>query len=154
MNPRKIIVALLFICFSGSAQAATDLSGTWELNAKQGENLGMMAALKETLVVTQTAESVTFDFTDVFQGNESTRQVRLDLAGVAVDNKTAMGAPSKTESTWNDGRLVTTWTTPSAIPGEEVVRTETHAVSEDGTVLTVTIERANKPNMVLVYEKQ
>ncbi len=154
MSLRSVIVTLLIICFACVAQAATDLSGTWAMNAKKGENLGMMAALKETLVVKQTAEQMTFAFTDVFQGNTTTRQVSLDLTGAAVDNHTAMGSPSKTESKWDAGNLVTIWTTPSAIPGTEVVRTETHSLSDDGAVMTLTIERANKPNMVLVYEKQ
>ncbi len=154
MKLRNVLVLLLLVCIAGSVQAATDLSGTWELNGKKGENLGMMAALKETLVIVQTAEQMTFDFTDVFRGNTTTRQVKLDLTGVPVDNFAAMGDPSKTASTWVSGNLVTTWTTASAIPGTEVVRTETHALTDDGAVMTVTIERANKPNMVMVYEKQ
>ena len=154
MNFKSVVIAFLLVCFAGSVQAATDLSGTWELNGKKGENLGMMSALQETLVMVQTDELLTLDFTDVFRGNTTTRQVRLDLTGTSVDNKAAMGDPSKTASTWDGEKLVTTWTTASAIPGTEVVRTETHALADDGAVMTVTIERANKPNMVMVYEKQ
>jgi len=154
MSSRNVVLAILFCCFAAGAQAATDFSGTWVMNGKKGENLGMMSALNETLVVTQTDGQLIFDFTDVFRGKTSTRQVKLDLTGAAVDNFAAMGDPSKTESKWDGDKLVTTWTTASAIPGAEVVRTETHGLNADGTVMTVTIERANRPTMVLVYEKQ
>ena len=153
MKLKHVIVALLLICFVGSVQAASDLSGTWVFNGKKGENLGMMAALEETLVVTQTAELLTIDFTDVFRGNTSTRQVKLDLTGTVADNLAAMGGKSKTASTWDGEKLVTTWTSINGV-GAEVVRTETHMLIDDGAGLTVTSERANKPNMVMVYEKQ
>jgi hypothetical protein len=153
MKLKSLVIALLLICFAGSAQAATDLSGTWVFNGKKGENLGMMAALEETLVVTQTAALLTIDFTDIFRGNTSTRQVKLDLTSTVADNLAAMGGKSKTKSTWDGDKLVTTWTTVNGV-GAEVVRTETHVLIDDGTGLTVTSERANKPNMVMVYEKQ
>jgi len=154
MSLRSVVITLLFFCFVSSAQATTDFSGTWVMNAKMGENLGMMAALDETLVVVQTDSQLTFDFTDVFRGKTTTRQVRLNLTGAVVDNFAAMGDPSKTESNWAGDALVTTWTTASAIPGTEVVRTETHTLSADGATLTVTIERANRPTIVMAYEKQ
>lgn len=136
------------------AQAAPDLSGTWVMNPKRGENLGMVAAVQQTVVVTQTDAEVTLDYTNVFQGEASTRQVNLDLTGAAADNFAAMGDPSKTESVWDDDRLVTTWTTEGAIPGTKVVRIETLALAADGDELSITTERANRPTMVLVYERQ
>lgn len=154
MRLRSAVVAFLLACFAGGAQAATDLSGTWILNGEKGENLGMMAALDETLVIEQTAEQLTLAFTDVFGGNTTTRQVKYDLTGTTVDNVAPMGDAGKTRSTWVGDKLVTTWTTASAIPGTEIVRTETHALIDDGAMLTVTTERANRPNIVMVYEKQ
>ncbi len=154
MKFRSVVVALLLVCLVGSVQAAADFSGTWVLNTKKGENLGMMAALEETIVVVQTAEQLTIDYTDVFQGNTTTRQVKLDLTGAAVDNFAAMGDPSKTESKWDGAKLVTTWTTASAIPGSEIIRSVTHTLSADGTELTVSSERANRPTIIMVYEKQ
>jgi len=154
MKTRNIFLGLLLACLIGSVQAATDYSGTWVMNAKKGENLGMMAALEQTLIVTQTDEQMMLDFSNVFRGQTTTRQVTLDLGGAVVDNVAGMGDPSKTESVWDGGNLVTTWTTASAIPGSEIVRTETHALSGDGATLSVTIERANSPTMILVYEKQ
>ncbi len=154
MNKGIMVFLLLLTGFAGSAQAATDFSGTWVMNTDQGENLGMMKALKETLIAEQTAGELTLKFIDIFQGNTTTREVKLDLGGNAVDNFAAMGDPSKTTSKWEGDSLVTTWVTAGAIPGTEVVRTETHVLDEEGSRLTVTIERANRPNMVLVYEKQ
>jgi len=153
MRFKSVMITFLLICFASVTHAATDLSGTWLLNGKKGENLGMMSALKETLVATQTADLLTFDFTDTFRGNTTTRQVNLDLTGAPADNLAAMGAQNTTVSTWEGEKLVTTWTSVNAV-GTEVVRTETHALTDDGTIMTVTIERANKPTMVMVYEKQ
>ncbi|MAF82793.1 MAG: hypothetical protein QGH93_03365 [Gammaproteobacteria bacterium] len=154
MKTRAMVFLLMLFGVVGSVQAETDFSGTWAMNTKLGENLGMMAALKETLTATQTAGQLTLDFIDIFQGKTTTRQVKLDLTGAVVDNFAAMGDPSKTASKWDGARLVTTWTTAGAIPGTEVVRTETHRLDDEGSSLTVTIERANRPTMILVYEKQ
>jgi hypothetical protein len=136
------------------AQAPADFGGTWALNTKKGENLGMVAALTETLAVTQTSGKLTLDFTDVFQGKTSTRQVTYDLSGAPVENFAAMGDPSKTVSRWEDQQLVTTWTSEGAIAGTEVVRTETRALSGEGKIMTVETLRGDNPPMILVYEKQ
>ena len=150
----RLMMLLLFISFGTGALAATDFSGTWVLNTKKGENIGMMAALEQTLVVAQTDAKMTLDFSNVFRGQTTTRQVTLDLGGAVVDNVAGMGDPSKTESKWDGEKLVTTWTIASAIPGTEVIRTETHSLAGDGATLTVTSERASRPTMVMVYEKQ
>jgi len=156
MQLRRFVLLTFISVFAALtvAQAAPDLSGTWVMNPKRGENLGMVAAIEQTLVVTQTEAEVTLDYTNVFRGEASTRQVNLDLTGAAADNFAAMGDPSKTESVWDADRLVTTWTTEGAIPGTEVVRIETLALAADGDELSITTERANRPTMILVYEKQ
>lgn len=153
MKFKSSVVAFLLICFAGSAQAATDLSGTWELNGKKGENVPMGGQFNQTIVITQTAELLTLDFTDVFQGDPTTRQIKFNLTGVTVDNLAPMIGPSKTTSKWDGEKLLTRWVTVNAT-GTEVVRTETHALIDDGAELTVTSERANKPTRVMVYEKQ
>lgn len=149
---------LLIACAGGmtmlaAAQGAPDMSGSWVLNTKRGENLGMVAALEQTLVVTQSDARLVLDFTNVFQGNASERHLDLDLTGAAAENPAAMGDPSTTESNWEGERLVTKWTTASAIPGEEVIRIETHELAADGAELHVTTERDNRPTMVLIYER-
>jgi hypothetical protein len=153
MKASRVVFGLLLFCFIGSVQAAADFSGNWVLNTKKGENLGMVAALEQTLVMTQTDAQLTLDYTNVFQGSASDRKVTLDLSGAAADNPAAMGDPSKTESAWDGDDLVTTWTTEGAIPGTSVTRTETIALGADGT-MTISTVRANKPTMILVYEKQ
>jgi hypothetical protein len=155
---RTLLIALgtlaLAVGTAAYAQNTPDLDGTWELNTEKGENLGMVAALKETLVISQTTEQITVDFTDVFQGNTTTRQVSYDLSGEPAINYAAMGERSETVSKWIDDALVTTWTSEGAIAGTEVVRTETRSLSEDGKSMTVTTARGERPAMVLVYERQ
>lgn len=136
------------------AQDTADFNGTWVLNVKKGENLGMVAAIEETLVIAQTAEQMVVDFTDVFRGKTSTRQVTYDLSGAPVNNFAAMGDPSETTSEWVDGKLVTMWSSEGAIAGTKVVRSETRALIDEGQVMTVTTVRGESPTMMLVYEKQ
>lgn len=154
----KLRMALMLIALGVAivtfAQDGADFAGTWELNTKKGENLGMVAALKETLVVTQSAEQLTLDFSDIFQGNTTTRKVNYDLSGKAVINYAAMGDRSETVSKWVYDTLVTTWTSEGAIAGTEVVRTETRSLSDDGKIMTVATVRGERPAMVLVYERQ
>ncbi len=156
MNLIRTTIALITLGVTALtlAQSPIDFSGTWVLNTKKGENLGMVAAIQETLVVTQTAEQLSLAFTDVFQGKTSTRQVTYDLGGKPVENYAAMGDRSETVSRWVDNQLVTTWTSEGAIAGTEVVRTETRAVSDDGQTMSVTSARGENPPMVMVYEKQ
>ncbi len=155
MSLRNIFV--LFALGFGAmacAQDIQDYSGTWELNTKKGENLGMVAAIQETLVVSQTETQLTIDFTDVFQGKTSTRQVNYDLAGKPMENFAAMGNRSETVSEWSGNKLITTWTSEGAIAGTEDVRIETRSLSEDGKTMTVATARGEHAPMVLVYEKQ
>ena len=77
-----------------------DFRGVWVLNTDRGANLGMMKAVDETIVAAQTADSATFDMTDVFAGMTTERTVVYDLNGSKVPNKAAMGAESETTSRW------------------------------------------------------
>ena len=121
---------------------------------EKGENLGMVAALQETLSITQTSEKITIDSTVTFQGKVTERQINYDLAGAPVVNFAAMGDRSETVSQWEDGGLVTTWTSEGAIAGTEVVRTETRKLAGDGMTMTIRTARGDTPAMVRVYEKQ
>ena len=148
------LLGIFLVSVVGLAQAATDFSGTWELNSKKGENLGMVAAVDQVLVVTQVETQLTLDYTNVFAFVESKRLVTLDLTGVATENPAAMGDPSQTVSAWEGADLVTTWSTEGAIPDTSVTRIETIALGEDGATMSISTERENKPTMILVYEKQ
>jgi len=156
MTKTRTILAALAIAWAGiaAAQEGVDFSGTWVLNVKKGENLGMVAAIQETLVVAQSGEELKIDFTDVFQGNTTNRQVTYDLSGNPVENFAAMGDRSETVSKWVDADLVTTWTSEGAIAGTTVARTETRTLMEDDQVMTVATARGEQPATVLVYERQ
>jgi len=154
-NLRLVFVFLaLGIAVPAIAQETSDFTGTWVLNAKKGENLGMVAAIQETLSITQTAEKITIDSAATFQGKTTERQVNYDLAGAPVVNFAAMGDRSETVSQWEDGGLVTIWTSEGAIAGTEVVRTETRKLAGDGMTMTIRTARGDTPAMVRVYEKQ
>lgn len=131
-----------------------DFSGTWVLNTKQGQNLGMVAAIQETLVIAQTPEALDLDFSDVFQGKTTTRQVHYELSGAPVENFAAMGDPSETVSSWDGEKLVTTWTSEGAIAGTEVVKTETRWLSDGGNTMSVETARGDNPSIIMVYDRQ
>ena len=156
MSKLGLFLALLTVGLAGivSAQDTADFSGTWELNTKKGENLGMVAAIQETLVIVQTPDEMKLDFSDTFQGNTTTRQVTYDLSGDPVENFAAMGDRSETVSELTGLTLLTTWTSEGAIAGTTVVRTETRTLAEDGQTMTVSSARGDQPPMVMVYEKQ
>ena len=155
MKRLSIYTAGLLLVFGASVSwgDSTDFSGTWVLNTDKGQNLGMVAAVQETLVISQTDDTMVLDFTDIFQGNTTTRQVTYDLSGAAVTNYAAMGDRSETESTWAEGKLVTTWTSEGAIAGTTVVRTETRWLSDNGNTMSVETARGDNPSMIMVYER-
>ena len=134
-----------------------DFRGTWVLNTDRGGNLGMMKAVKETIVATQTADKATFDMTDVFAGVTTTRIVIYDLNGETVPNKAAMGAKSQTSTRWDGNTLVTTWAAEGAIAGTSSERTETRCLTDGGQTLNITMTRAGNPAIEeaiwFVYEK-
>ncbi|NND54995.1 MAG: hypothetical protein HKN56_08510 [Gammaproteobacteria bacterium] len=134
-----------------------DFRGTWVLNTDRGANLGMMKAVKETIVATQTADQAIFAMTDVFAGMTTTRTVTYDLNGGTAPNKAAMGAESETSSQWAGNTLVTTWAAEGAIAGTTSERTETRCLSDNGKTLNITMTKAGNPDIEeaiwFVYEK-
>lgn len=151
MKMRFMVFLLLLFGFVGSVFSATDFSGAWVLNTKQGENLGMVAAVDQTLVITQSDTQLILEYTNVFMGTHE-RKVTLDLSGAEAENPAAMGDPSMTESAWDGENLVTTWTTERML-GDPLKSIETIKMAADGTMI-ISTDRANKPTMILVYEKQ
>jgi len=136
------------------AAGTPDFSGTWVLNNQKGRNLGMVAAVKETVVITQTADEFTADFTSTFNENTSKRQLNYDLTGKPVQNEDAMGSKSETVAKWDGDKLFVTWTGEGAVAGTKVVKTETRSLSADGKTMTVVSGRPNREPMELVYEKK
>jgi hypothetical protein len=155
MNRMSCLASILLLMFAAPlAWAAPDFSGTWVLNTQKGENLGMVAAIQETLTIEQTQQRLTVSHVAVFQGQASERQVNYDLTGGAAENFAAMGEKSETISAWDGDSIVTTWTSEGAIAGTSVVKTETRSLSADGSAMTVSTARADRPAMVLVYERK
>lgn len=137
-----------------AAQAAPNFSGTWVLNASKGKNLGMVAAIQETVAITQTTDKLTLDISSTFQGNTTKRQVNYDLAGKPVQNEGAMGDKAETVAKWDGDKLVVTWTAEGAVAGTKAVKSETRSLSADGKTMTVTSQRGTNAPMELVYEKK
>ncbi len=151
---KKILVLILLAFVQVAlAESPADFSGTWELNTDKGENLGMMKAIKETTIATQSDEQIVFAMTDVFAGITTERTVTYDLTGKTMQNEAAMGAESETVTSWDGKKLVSVWTAEGSIFGSTTVRTETRWLSEDSTELTVSMVRDDNPPLVFVYEK-
>ncbi|MBL8201079.1 MAG: hypothetical protein JNK40_08925 [Chromatiales bacterium] len=129
-------------------------AGTWVLNTKKGENLGMMSAVKETTKIAQTPQQLKIESSAGFMGTTSERTVTYDLAGKPVNNEGPMGSRGDTVAKWDGNKLVVTWTEPSAIPGSKIQKVETRELSADGKEMKVTTTRGTKPPMVMVYERQ
>lgn len=154
---KKVIVAAvagLFLSLPAFAAGTADFSGNWELNTDKGQNLGMVKAIDETIVVTQNEEKLVIDFTSKFMMKTTKRQVSYDLTGKPVSNEGAMGDKAQTVARWADGKLVVTWTGEGAVAGSQTVKTETRWLSADGREMSVETARANKPSMVLVYDRK
>ena len=79
---------------------------------------------------------------------------RFDLTGKPTENTTPMNAKAETVSKWEEGRLVTTWSSPGSIAGTQDVRTETRTLSPDGMTMTVESARSKGSTIVMVYERK
>jgi hypothetical protein len=154
LAPLLAVLTLIAAPTLSLAAENPSFAGTWVLNTDKGENLGMVAAVKETVTIAQTPQKMTIDFSSVFMGKTTLRTVTYDLSGQPVQNEGAMGDKADTVARWADGKLVATWTGESAILGNKTVKTETRALSADGITMTVTNGRDGKPPMIMVYEKQ
>lgn len=152
-GPLLALAASLALWSLASLAAPPDFSGVWQLNTKKGENLGMVAAVNETVTIAQTPAEMTLDFASRFMGRTTLRSVRYDLDGKAVPNEGAMGDKAETTARWDGEALVVAWASPGAIAGTTTIRTETRTLSADGKTMTVKSARGEKPPMIMVYEK-
>ena len=150
----RLAATAALLALAAAAQAATDFSGTWVLNNDKGKNLGMVAAVKETIVIRQTADKYVAEHSSTFMMKTETRTVTYDLTGKPVPNEGAMGDKAETVAKWDGGKLVVTWSAEGAVPGTKSVKTETRSLSADGKTMTVVNSRPNKEPMEMVYEKK
>ncbi|MGH9417350.1 MAG: hypothetical protein ACRD01_12055 [Terriglobales bacterium] len=149
-----------------SAQGASKLpryavppnfSGTWALNAAKSRNLGMMATMRDTSSVEQTATALIVRDAAVFNGKAMPPQTtRYALDGSSVANTSPTGTPAHTTSRWQGDALVTVWVTEGSVKGSVHRRTERRQLSRDGRTMTLT--SASRPGdpaaMVMVFDRR
>jgi hypothetical protein len=128
----------------------------WPLfNTDKSKNIGMMAQMKMIETVEQSDSSLEVTTHTTFQGRDEDSKTHLDLTGKPATNESPMGGPSETVSKWDRGKLVTTWTSESAVAGgPKVVRIETRSLSADGKTMTVESVRGSNAPVVTVFEKK
>jgi len=154
MKIKVLVSALCLITVVAFCQKQTDFSGAWQFNAEKSKNIGMMAQMKMEQTVQQSNSSLDITTHTKFQGREEESKTHLDLTGKPATNESPMGGPSETVTKWDGGKLVSLWTSESAVAGgPKVVRTETRSLSADGKTMTVESVRGSNPAVVMVFEK-
>jgi len=152
----KHVAAL--VCLAAVAALGAEhgnFAGTWELNPAKSKNIGMMAQMKMVQTIEQSDSSLDVTSHTSFQGRDDDSKTHYDLSGKPATNETPMGGPAQTVSKWQSSKLVTTWTSESAVSGgPTVVRTETRWLSPDGRTMMVESVRGSSPAMVMVFEKK
>jgi len=152
---KKLLLPLIVVLCSLPLLADNpNFSGTWTLNPSKGENLGMMTQMKMTEKIRQTDSALDMEDHADFQGQGSDSKTHYDLTGKPANNESPMAGPSETVSRWQNGKLVTTWTSAGAVAGTKVVRTETRSLSPDGQTMTIESQRSGKPAVVMVFDKK
>lgn len=147
-----------FVCLvtvAAFAAKRSDFGGTWEFNPGKSKNVGMMMQVKMTDSIQQTDSALDETAHTVFQGADQEMKTHYDLSGNPANNDSPMEGPSETVSRWDGDRLVTTWTSQSAVAGGlKVVRTETRSLSPDGSSMTIESVRGSNPPVVMVFDKK
>ena len=155
MKTKVFIPALCLVAVVAFAQKPSDFSGSWQFNVEKSKNVGMMAEMKMEQTVQQSISALDITTHTKFQGREEERKTHLDLTGKPTTNESPMGGPSETVSKWDGDKLVSVWTSESAVAGgPKVVRTETRSLSADGKTMTVESVRGSNPAVVMVFEKK
>lgn len=157
MSLRTLALPLLLAALALVALAAPPkFSGTWVLNNSRSKNLGMMAAMADTAVITQTGRQLVVTETAALNGDTMKRVTRYDLSGTSVPNDSPTGDPARTTSHWQGGELVTLWITRGSVAGTTHQRTERRYLSADGrTMFEVSESKPGDPKaLVLVFERR
>ena len=145
-----LILALAEVATPAKAQ----FSGSWTFDAARSENVGMMSAMQWTVAIRQAADRLILKDDTVFGGQHQTRDVTYDLTGREVQNPGPMGESCVTQTKWEGGALVTTWTSDGAVAGSKVVKIETRSLSADGRTMRVESRRGLSSPLVMVFEKK
>lgn len=153
----KAIWLVFFALVTVLAFAASrpDFAGSWEFNPANSKNIGMMAQAKMTATIQESGASLDVVTHTTFQDNSSDLKTHYDLTGAPATNPSPMAGPSETVSKWDGSKLVTTWTSQSAVAGgAKVVRTETRSLSPDGKTMMVESVRGANPPLVMAFDKK
>jgi len=149
---------LAFVCLATVAPFAAqrpDFTGSWEFNTAKSKNIGMMMQARMTRTIQQTAAVLDETTRTTFQGNDQDMKTHYDLTGKPANNDFPMTGPSETVSKWDGDKLVTAWTSESAVAGgSKVVRIETLSLSPDGNIMTVESVRGSNPPVIIVFDKK
>jgi hypothetical protein len=138
-----------------STAETTNFSGTWQFSPSTSKNVGMMSQMAMTQTIAQSSVALDVTTHTTFQGKDDESKTHYDLTGKASTIESPMGGPAQTVSKWDAGKLVTTWTSESAVAGgPKVIRTETRSLSSDRKTMTVESVRGSNPPLVMVFEKK
>jgi len=155
MKTKIFIPALCLMAAATFAQKRTDFSGAWQFNPEKSKNIGMMSQMKITETIEQSGSSLDTTTHSTYQGRDDDSKTHFDLTGKPATNETPMGGPGETISKWEGAKLVTTWTSESAVAGgPKVVRLETRSLSADGKTMTIESVRGSNPAVVMVFDKK
>ena len=93
MTVRSLVITL-GVSFTVIAQAQTppSFAGTWVFNPARSQNVGMMASMDDTSTIVQTPAQLTITDHARMQGEESTRETRIDLTGKPAMNTGPIGS--------------------------------------------------------------
>jgi hypothetical protein len=155
MKTKMFIPALCLMAVVTFAQKQSNFSGSWQFNPEKSKNVGMMSQMKMTQIIEQSDSSLDITTHTTYQGRDEDSKTHYDLTGKPATNESPMGGPSETISKWDGSKLVTTWTSESAIAGgPKVVRKETRSLSPGGKTMTVESARGSNPATVMVFDKK
>lgn len=154
----RVLAVLTFACLmtvAASAGKRPEFAGSWEFNTTKSKNIGMMMQVKMTQTIKQTDSSLDVLSHSTFQSSDQDMKTHYDLTGKPVANESPMAGPSETVTKWDGEKLVTIWTSQSAVAGgDKVVRTETRSLSADGNTMTLESVRGSNPPVVMVFDKK
>ena len=152
----KQVVALVWVMVTAAFAAQhSDFSGSWQFNPEKSKNVGMMSQMMMIQSIKQSETALDVTMRTTFQGKDDDSKTHYDLTGKPATNESPMGGPAETVTKWQADKLVTIWTSESAVAGgPKVVRTETRSLSSDGKTMTVESVRGSNPALVMVFEKK
>ena len=155
MRSKQLIAFLCVMVVAAFATQHTDFSGSWQFSPEKSKNGGIMSQMMMIQSIKQSETTLDVAMHTTFQGKDDDSKTHYDLTGKPATNESPMGGPAETVTKWQADKLVTTWTSESAVAGgPKVVRTETRSLSSDGKTMTVESVRGSNPALVMVFEKK